>query len=193
MISTDIYGFWSVCRCPMCPRSHGTHKIEMVRRIIEESSGRFSPKTALITECTWLNTCHLFARVRFFLSQPETHVLRRWPWELRRRLYCLFLPPWRWLLVPRRRSSISDMLYAYSMISISRGEGVENEKTVHFWTCFWEFGNTEKWKNLPLARSRNPENRPILDNLEGKPLGLFEESSWLREFNFREVFFPRGS
>ena len=50
----------------------------------------------------------------------------------------------------------------------------------------WE---NEKVKNfLPLARSRNPENPSILDNLEGKPSGLFEESIWLREFNKRRLF-----
>ena len=56
--------------------------------------------------------------------------------------------------------------------------GFENEKVENF---------------LPLARSRNPQNPRILDNLEGKPLGLLDDSARPNYFNFELFNLDRGS
>ena len=68
-------------------------------------------------------------------------------------------------------------------IGSNRESGFTSEKTVVFIVFCWK-----SLKFSSAARSRNPENPPILDNLEGKPLGLFEESSWLRDFIFCRLF-----
>ena len=184
MISTDIYGFWSVCRCPMCPRSHGTHKIEMVRRIIW---GVFWE--ILSENCTdhWVYLVEHLPSVRQsqILLEP-TRNTRFAPLALRAALAAALLSVSATLVMDfsgasSSVTSISDMLSSYSppsMISISnRGDGFQAWKVVIL-SLFLSVFENEKVKNfLPLARSRNPQNPRILDNLEGKPLGLLADSA----------------
>ena len=54
---------------------------------------------------------------------------------------------------------------------------MENAKNDHFERVSESLGERKSDFFLPLARSRNPQNPRILDNLEGKPLGLLADSA----------------